>query len=77
MKTYPKFALRTAALAAVLALSACSGMTAREQNTAVGAGAGAVVGGVLTGGSPVGVVGGAAVGGIIGHEVTPDNRNRR
>ena len=71
MKTY-----RSAALAALLALGACSGMTQREQNTAIGAGAGAVVGGVLTGGSPVGVVGGAAVGGVIGHEVTPSNNRR-
>jgi osmotically inducible lipoprotein OsmB len=74
MKTYRKIAVRSAALAALLALGACSGMTQREQNTAIGAGAGAVVGGVLTGGSPVGVVGGAAVGGVIGHEVSPNNR---
>jgi osmotically inducible lipoprotein OsmB len=77
MKTYQNLAVRTAALAAILALGACSGMTQREQNTAIGAGAGAVVGGVLTGGSPVGVVGGAAVGGVIGHEVGPNDRNRR
>jgi osmotically inducible lipoprotein OsmB len=76
MKTYRQIAVRSAALAALLALGACSGMTQREQNTAIGAGAGAVVGGVLTGGSPVGVVGGAAVGGVIGHEVTPSNNRR-
>ena len=77
MQTYRKLAVRTAALAAILALGACGGMTQREQNTAVGAGAGALVGGVLTGGSPVGVVGGAVVGGVIGHEVGPDDRDRR
>jgi osmotically inducible lipoprotein OsmB len=77
MTTYRKLAVRTAALAVLLALGACSGMTQREQNTAIGAGAGALVGGVLTGGSTLGVVGGAAVGGVIGHEVGPDDRNHR
>jgi osmotically inducible lipoprotein OsmB len=77
MKTIRKLAFNTVTVVMVLGLAACSGMTQREQNTAVGAGAGALVGGVLTGGSPVGVVGGAAVGGIIGHEVGPNDRNRR
>lgn len=54
---------------AALALGACSGMTQQDRNTAVGAGAGAVGGAVLTGGSALGTVGGAAVGGVIGHEV--------
>jgi osmotically inducible lipoprotein OsmB len=56
---------------AVLALSlaACSGMTTREKNTAVGAGVGGVAGAVLTGGSTTGTVGGAAVGGIIGNQI--------
>jgi len=52
----------------LVGLAACSGMTAQEKNTAIGAGVGAVGGAVLTGGSTVGTVGGAAVGGIIGHE---------
>ena len=77
MQTYRKLAVHTAALAVLLALGACSNMTQREQNTAIGAGAGAVVGGVLTGGSAIGVVGGAAVGGVIGHEVSPHDRDRR
>lgn len=59
---------------AALALGACSGMTQQDRNTAVGAGAGAVGGAVLTGGSTLGTVGGAAVGGVIGHEV---GKNRR
>lgn len=58
-------------LAAAFALTACSGMSTQDKNTAVGAGAGAVVGNVLTGGSAVGTVGGAAVGGVIGNQVTP------
>ncbi|MFO8004410.1 glycine zipper 2TM domain-containing protein [Thioalkalivibrio sp.] len=47
-------------------------MSTQDRNTAIGAGAGAVGGAVLTGGSAVGTVGGAAVGGIIGHEVSGD-----
>lgn len=57
-------------------LSACAGMSHTEADTAVGAGAGALVGGALTGGSAVGVVGGAAVGGVIGHEVGEDKDHR-
>ncbi len=53
----------------LLGLSACSGMSTQDKNTAIGAGVGAVGGAVLTGGSTAGTVGGAAVGGIIGHEV--------
>jgi len=69
MKTIQKKAFNVVAIAMVLGLTACSGMTQREQNTAVGAGVGAVGGAVLTGGSPLGVVGGAAVGGVIGNQV--------
>ena len=50
-------------------LAACSGMTTRQKNTAVGAAVGGVAGSVLTGGSGVGTVGGAVVGGVIGNEV--------
>jgi len=52
-----------------LALSACSGMSAQDQSTAIGAGVGAIGGSVLTGGSTAGTVGGAVVGGVIGHEI--------
>jgi osmotically inducible lipoprotein OsmB len=54
----------------LLGMAACSGMSTQDKNTAIGAGAGAVGGAVLTGGSALGTVGGAAVGGIIGHEVS-------
>lgn len=61
---------RAAVLTAVALLAAgCAGMTEREKSIAVGAGAGAVGGAILTGGSAIGTVGGAAVGGIIGNEV--------
>jgi osmotically inducible lipoprotein OsmB len=56
------------ALAAAV-LSGCAGMTAQEKSTAIGAGAGAIGGAILTGGSTAGTIGGAAVGGVIGHEV--------
>lgn len=74
MKTMQSLAMGAAMLTQLLALSACSGMTARERNTAIGAGVGAVSGSVLTGGSTMGTVGGAAVGGVIGHEVGKDKK---
>lgn len=60
----------TAAL--LLGLSACANLSEQEQNTAMGAGAGGVAGGVLTGGSTVGILGGAAAGGYLGHILTDD-----
>lgn len=63
-------AVRATVLTAVALLAVgCAGMTEREKSIAVGAGAGAVGGAILTGGSAIGTVGGAAVGGIIGNEV--------
>jgi osmotically inducible lipoprotein OsmB len=64
----------TSAYAAIYAitlasLAGCAGMTAQEKGTAIGAGAGAV-GGAILGGGTLGTLGGAAVGGVIGHEVT-------
>ena len=55
----------------ILSLSAtgCEGMSRQGKDTAIGAGAGAIGGAVLTGGSAIGTVGGAAVGGVIGNEV--------
>lgn len=69
MNTMKKLAVRTAMIAVVLGLTACSGMSRQDQNTAVGAGGGAVLGAVLTGGSAIGTVGGAAVGGVIGNQI--------
>jgi osmotically inducible lipoprotein OsmB len=65
-----KHIIATASIATLaLGLTGCAGMSQNDKNTAVGAGAGAVIGGVLTGGSAVGTVGGAAVGGVIGNQV--------
>ncbi len=69
VKTTNGFVLGTLAVAVLLGLSACSGMSTRDRNTAIGAGVGAVGGSVLTGGSAAGTIGGAAVGGVIGNQV--------
>jgi osmotically inducible lipoprotein OsmB len=67
--------MHTATLVLVaLGLSACSGMTQQERNTAIGAGVGAIGGSILTGGSTAGTVGGAAVGGVIGHEIDKNKK---
>jgi osmotically inducible lipoprotein OsmB len=71
MKTKHQRIVRAASAAAALGvLAACSGMSNQDRNTAIGAGAGAIGGAVLTGGSAAGTIGGAAVGGIVGHEVS-------
>jgi osmotically inducible lipoprotein OsmB len=69
MKTTERFAISAVALAMLVGLGGCADMSRRDQNTAIGAGVGAVGGAVLTGGSAIGTVGGAAVGGVIGHEI--------
>ena len=69
MNTMQKSIVQAAALTVLFGLAGCSGMSAQDKNTAVGAGVGAVGGSILTGGSAAGTVGGAAVGGVIGHEV--------
>ena len=78
MKTNQKLtfnALGVAAVAALIGLGGCAGMSNQDKNTAVGAGVGAVGGAVLTGGSAIGTVGGAAVGGVIGHEVSKPKKD--
>ncbi|OGA22277.1 MAG: prenyltransferase [Betaproteobacteria bacterium RIFCSPLOWO2_02_FULL_67_26] len=69
MKTMHRFAVSAVAVAVLLGVGGCSGMSARDESTAIGAGIGAVGGAVLTGGSTVGTVGGAAVGAVIGNQV--------
>ncbi|ELQ6224972.1 osmotically-inducible lipoprotein OsmB [Cronobacter turicensis] len=66
---YKKVAASVLAVTLVASLSACSNWSKRDRNTAIGAGAGAIGGSVLTDGSALGTLGGAAVGGIIGHQV--------
>lgn len=69
MNTNTRTPIVTIAATLLLGLAGCSGMSTQDKNTAIGAGAGAIGGAILTGGSAVGTVGGAAVGGVIGHEV--------
>lgn len=69
MKTMHKLTVSAVAVAVLLGLGGCGGMSTRDQDTAIGAGVGAVGGAVLTGGSAIGTVGGAAVGGLIGNQV--------
>ncbi len=64
-----KMTAAVVAVTLVMSLSACSNMSKRDRNTAIGAGAGAIGGAVLTDGSALGTLGGAAVGGLIGHQV--------
>lgn len=69
MLTSKKMAVALLAVTLAMSLSACGHWSKRDRNTAIGAGAGALGGAVLTDGSTLGTLGGAAVGGIIGHQV--------
>jgi osmotically inducible lipoprotein OsmB len=69
MKSIKKAAATSLTICMLIGLSACADMTPRGRDTAIGAGAGAIGGAVLTGGSALGTVGGAAVGGVIGNQV--------
>ena len=62
--------------ALVMSLTACSGMTTRDRDTAIGAGVGAAGGALLSNGSGVGTVGGAVVGGVIGNQVGRHDEDR-
>jgi len=57
------------ALLVMGSLAGCDSMSPRQQDTAIGAVGGGVLGSVLTGGSALGTVGGAAVGGVVGNSV--------
>ena len=56
-----------AAISAALIVPAASASADPRTNTLLGAGAGAVAGGLLTHGSAGGIIGGAVVGGVAGH----------
>lgn len=64
-----KTLLKSLILLVLLTCSACSNMSTRDKNTAIGAGIGAIGGAILTNGSALGTVGGAAVGGVIGNQI--------
>jgi osmotically inducible lipoprotein OsmB len=71
MKTIRTLTINLAVAALFTGLAGCAGMSTRDQNTAVGAGIGAVSGAILTNGSAAGTIGGAAVGGVIGNQIKP------
>ena len=73
MKNIKHLAVSVTLATLALGLTGCSGMSKQDKSTAIGAGAGAVIGGALTGGSAVGTVGGAAVGGVVGNQVGKTN----
>jgi osmotically inducible lipoprotein OsmB len=66
--------LATLLVALAATLTACSGMSTRDRNTATGAVIGGAAGAILSGGSAAGTVGGAAVGGVIGNQVDPKKK---
>lgn len=68
--TFKRITAGLLAATLVLSLSGCSNWSKRDRNTAIGAGAGAIGGSILSNGSGLGTVGGAAVGGIIGHQIS-------
>ena len=74
MKMTQGLSANVIAVAVLLGLGGCSGMSTTDRNTAIGAGVGAIGGNVLTGGSALGTIGGAAVGGVVGHEWNRDGR---
>ena len=51
MISMKKLVATTSLAVLALGMGGCSSMSAQDKNTAIGAGAGAVLGGVLTGGS--------------------------
>ena len=70
MKIGSRIAAGALTVVLLTSLAACGGMSHQGRNTAIGAGAGAVGGAVLTEGSALGTLGGAAIGGIVGHEAS-------
>ena len=74
MNTIHRVASGSILVAALIGLGACSGMSTRDRDTAIGAGVGAVGGAVLSGGSVLGTAAGAAVGGVIGNQVSKDKK---
>ncbi|MBA0216100.1 osmotically-inducible lipoprotein OsmB [Pectobacterium brasiliense] len=69
MQLNKRFATAALAITLAVTLAGCSNMSKRDRNTAIGAGAGAVGGAILTNGGTLGTLGGAAIGGLIGRQV--------
>jgi osmotically inducible lipoprotein OsmB len=69
MHTFTKTLVMLTGAVSFALVTGCAGMSEQEKATAIGAGAGAIGGSILTGGSTAGTLGGAAVGGYVGHEI--------
>lgn len=67
------FAVSIMALCAVSTVADAGCQGRKTTGTVVGAGAGGVLGNVITHGSVVGTVGGAVVGGLAGHSIAKSN----
>jgi len=74
MNSIRDFAVSVFAVVILVGTCGCSGMSARDKSTAIGAGVGAAAGAVVTGGGVLGTVGGAAVGGVIGNQLGKDKK---
>ena len=77
MKTVYRAAPLALAASLLLTLGACSNMTSRQKDIAVGAGVGAAAGAVVTRGSVLGTGVGAAVGGVIGDELHKERKENK
>jgi osmotically inducible lipoprotein OsmB len=77
MNAIQKNSISAVTVVLLLGLGGCSNLSEKEQNTAIGAGAGGVAGGVMTGGSTIGILGGAAAGGFLGHILTDDDEDKK
>jgi osmotically inducible lipoprotein OsmB len=77
MRTVQRLAVSSLVVLGALSLGACSDMSRRDRDTAIGAGVGAAAGSVLSNGSAVGTIGGAAVGGVIGNQVGKDKEEKK
>lgn len=73
MKTIKTLVVTATLATAAIGMVGCGNMSKQDRNTAIGAGAGAIIGGAVTGGSAIGTVGGAAVGGVVGNQVKTTN----
>jgi osmotically inducible lipoprotein OsmB len=74
MKTMRRFAVSAVAVAMLLGVVGCGGMSQRDKSTAIGAGVGGAAGYILTDGNAVVTIGGVAVGGVIGNQVGKDKQ---
>ncbi len=77
MKTLQRNLIGAIAVATLLATSGCGNMNEKDADTVYGAGAGAVAGAVVTGGSPIGTAGGAVVGGLIGRVIGDEMEDKK